>query len=31
MKKWKGITENRVNMGAFDFDVVVLFGFHENL
>jgi hypothetical protein len=26
MKKWKGITEKRVNMGAFDFDIIVVVG-----
>lgn len=26
MKKWKGITENRINMGAFDFDVIMVIG-----
>ena len=26
MKKWKGITEKRVHMGAFDFDVIILVG-----
>ena len=25
-KKWKGITENRVHMGTFDFTVIVLVG-----
>ncbi len=25
-KKWKGITENRVHMGAFDFTVIVVVG-----
>lgn len=25
-KKWKGITENRVHMGAFDFSVIVIVG-----
>ena len=24
--RWKGITENRVHMGMFDFDVIVLVG-----
>ncbi|MDO8885756.1 hypothetical protein [Candidatus Oleimmundimicrobium sp.] len=26
MKKGKGITENRVNMGAFDFDIIIIVG-----
>jgi len=26
MKKWKGITENRVHMGLFDFTVIVVVG-----
>ena len=26
MKKWKGITENRVHMGVFDFAVIVVIG-----
>lgn len=26
MKKWKGIIENRVHMGVFDFEVVVVVG-----
>ena len=26
MKKWKGITEKRIHMGTFDFEVIVIFG-----
>ncbi len=26
MKKWKGITENRIHMGIFDFQVIVVIG-----